>query len=549
MRATPRSRWVTGVAGLAVVALALTACGSSKKDEGANPTPGDSASPTDQAKSGGVITVNASEPQNPLVPTNTNEVGGGNVLDTLFKGLVDYDAKGNVRNQVAESIESSDGQTYTVKLKKDWTFTNGEAITSKSFVDAWNYGANSKNAQLNAWWFEPIEGSDALAADPPTADTMSGLKIVDDYTFTIKLTSPQATFPLQLGYTVWMPLPSEAYADMAKFGEHPIGNGPYMLDSWAHNETIKVKKNPDFKGDPQAKNDGITFKIYQSQDAAYADLLAGNLDVLTAVPPSAFATYKADLGDRAINVPAGIFQAVAFPLYQPEWKGDKGVKVRHAISMAIDRKTITDTIFQGTRTPATDFSSPVVNGWDDSICGELCTFQPDKAKALLAEAGGFTGTLGIAYNADGGHKEWVDAVCNSIFNTLGIKCEGNAYPDFKSLRKDVTGGTMKTAFRAGWQMDYPGLDNFLGPLYSTAAGANDSRYDNPAFEDLLKKGNSASSAADAIKAYQDAERLLVKDMPSIPLWNSNATGGFGQGVKGMAFDVFSVPVWVDITKG
>jgi oligopeptide transport system substrate-binding protein len=553
MSAVPRARWL---AGLAAIALVAAACSSGGKNDSENsPTPGASDTGT---KSGGVISVNASEPQNPLVPSNTNEVGGGNVLDTLFKGLVDYDPKGNVRNQVAESIESSDGQHYTVKLKQDWKFTNGEPVIADNFIDAWNYGAYEPNAQLNSWWYEPIAGyEDLQCADhnaddsckgEPKAKEMSGLKKVDDYTFTIELTAPQATFPLQLGYVTWAPLPKVAFEDMAKFGENPIGNGPYKLDSWEHNVQIKVVKNPDFKGDPAAKNDGVIFKIYQSQDAAYADLLAGNLDVLTAIPSSAFATFESELGDRAINQPAGIFQSFTFPLYQKEWQGENGKKLRHALSMAIDRESITKAIFQGTRSPAKDFSSPVVNGFDENICGELCTYQPEKAKALLTEAGGFKGTLGIAYNADGGHKEWVDAVCNSITNTLGVKCEGKAYPDFKSLRADVTAGKMTTAFRTGWQMDYPGLDNFLGPLYSAAAGANDARYNNPAFEDLLKKGNTASSPEEAIKFFQDAEKILAEDMPAVPLWNSNATGGYAKGVNGVEFDVFSVPVFSQITK-
>ncbi len=266
MRATPRSRWVTGVAGLAVVALALTACGSSKKDEGDTPTPGDSASPTDQAKSGGIISVNASEPQNPLVPTNTNEVGGGNVLDTLFKGLVDYDPEGQHPQRRWPSRSSPrtvrTGRSSSRRTRPSPTV---EAITSKSFVDAWNYGANSKNAQLNAWFFEPIEGSDALAADPPTADGHErpqdrGRLHVHHQADLAAVHVPAAA---RL-HRVRCRCPASAYADMAKFGEKPIGNGPYMMDSWAHNESIKVKTNPDFKGDPQAKNDGIDFKIYQT---------------------------------------------------------------------------------------------------------------------------------------------------------------------------------------------------------------------------------------------------------------------------------------------
>jgi len=540
-----RARWVTAAAGAASLALVLSACGGTTTPT-TTPTAG-------AGGGGGTIIAYGSEPQNPLLPANTNETGGGRIMKLLFEGLISYDAQGKPVNQVAKSIDSTDGQNYTIKLAPGWKFTNGEAVNAKSFVDAWNYGALIDNAQLNAYFFEPIEGYTDVHPDAEgakaTAKTMKGLAVVDDSTFTVKLKVPQASFPLRLGYTAFYPMPQSAYKDMKAQGENPVGNGSYMLDGkWNHNVNIKVKKNPDYKGTMVAKNAGVDVKVYTDAGAGYIDLLANNLDVIDTIPANALANFKTDLGDRAINQPAGVFQAFDLPLYQPEWKGDNAKKVRQAISMAIDRKTITAKIFQGTRTPANDFSSPVVAGYDPSICGEICVFDAAKAKAKLAEAGGFTGKLEIAYNADGPHKSWVDAVCNSIKNTLAIDCSGKSYPDFKSLRDPITKGVMKTGFRAGWQMDYPALENFLAPLYAKGAGSNDSHYDNPAFDALLKKGDTAKTLDESIGFFQDAERLLVADMPSIPLWYSNTTGGYSEKVSNVKFDVFGVPIYTNITK-
>jgi oligopeptide transport system substrate-binding protein len=540
---TVRARWATGIAGAACLALVLSACGGSSTKTAATPA----------ANSGAIITAYGSEPQNPLLPANTNETGGGRIMKLLFEGLISYDAAGKPVNQVAESINTTDAQNYTIKLKPGWKFTNGEPVNAKSFVDAWNYGALIDNAQLNAYFFEPIDGYKEVHPDAEgakaTAKTMKGLKVVDDSTFTVKLASPQASFPLRLGYTAFYPMPQSAYKDIKAQGENPVGNGSYMLDGkWVHNVNIKVKKNPDYKGTMVAKNGGVDVKVYTDPNAGYTDLQANNLDVLDSIPDNALATFKTDLGTRAINQPAGVFQSFSFPLYQPEWKTANSAKVRQAISMAIDRKTITDKIFNGTRTPATDFSSPVVQGWSKDICGEFCTFDAAKAKALLAAAGGYTGKLEIAYNADGGHKAWVDATCNSITNTLGISCTGKSYPDFKSLRDPITKGTMKNAFRTGWQMDYPALENFLAPIYAKGAGSNDSHYDNPAFDAMLKKGDTAKTLDESIKFFQDAEKILVTDMPSIPLWNSNTTGGYSEKVKNVKFDVFGVPIYTEITK-
>ena len=543
---TVRARWATVIAGTATLALVLSACGGTTADK---PAAGSSGG----GGGGGIILAAGTEPQNPLLPANTNEVGGGLIMKLLFEGLVSYDSAGKPVNQVAESIDTKDAQTYTIKLKPGWTFTNGEALNAKSFVDAWNFGALIDNAQLNSYFFEPIEGYKDVHPDAdgakPTAKTMKGLAVVDDSTFTVKLTSPQSSFPLRLGYTAFYPLPQAAYKDIKAFGEAPIGNGSYMLNGkWEHNVSIKVKKNPGYKGTLVAKNAGVDVKVYTDQGSAYTDLLANNVDVIVAIPDNALANFKDDLGDRAINQPAGIFQSFAFPLYQPQWKTANAAKIRQAISMAVDRAQITKTIFQGTRTPATDFSSPVVQGYSKDICGEFCVFDAAKAKAKLAEAGGFTGKLEIAYNADGGHKAWVDATCNSIKNTLAIDCAGKSYPDFKSLRDPITKGTMKTAFRTGWQMDYPALENFLAPIYAKGAGSNDAHYDNPKFDALLKQADQAKSPEESIKLFQDAEKILVADMPVVPLWNSNATGGYSKNVANVKFDVFSVPIFTEITR-
>src|SRR5690606_27093485 len=126
-----------------------------------------------------------------------------------------------------------------------------------------------------------------------------------------------------------------------------------------------------------------------------------------AVRDSAFANFESDLGDRAVNQPAAIFQSFTIPERLEHFSGEEGNLRRQAISMAINRKEITDVIFQGTRTPASDFTSPVIDGWTDSLEGsEVLDFNEEKAKELWAEAdkiSPWSGTFQIAYNADGGH--------------------------------------------------------------------------------------------------------------------------------------------------
>jgi len=124
---------------VAIAALALTGCGAGG---GGNNSASQSAGDPNK-----VITAYNGEPQNPLLPANTNETSGGHVVELLFEGLRSYDASGKAVNAVAESVESPDAQNWTIKVKKGQKFTNGEVITAKTFVDSWNFAANSKNLQ------------------------------------------------------------------------------------------------------------------------------------------------------------------------------------------------------------------------------------------------------------------------------------------------------------------------------------------------------------------------------------------------------------------
>ena len=416
-----RTSKALGVA--AIIALAATGCGGG----------GSNDSGTSAGDPNKVIIADGSEPQRPLMPADINEVGGGKIATLIFSGLVSYDPSGKPVNELAESIEAPDAQNFTIKIKKDQKFTNGDTITAKTFVDSWNYGAAAKNAQLSATFFESIKGYDETSAEGSTVETMSGLKVVDDTTFTVELKQPESDWPLRLGYTAFMPVPAAALADPKTYGEKPVGNGPYKMaeNGWQHNVQIQLVPNPEYNGPRKAKNGGVTFKIFQNDDAAYQDLLSNNLDILQVVPTSALKNFKTDLPDRYIEKPYAGNQTIAIPEYLPEWSGEAGKLRRQAISMAINRDEITKVIFSGGRQPAKDFTAPVLDGFSDSIPGsDNLKFNADKAKELWAKADSMqkwdpNTVFTVAYNADkGGHKAWVEALTNQLKNNLGIKAEG-----------------------------------------------------------------------------------------------------------------------------
>jgi oligopeptide transport system substrate-binding protein len=531
-----------GVAAIALAAagaLTLSGCtsGSPESNEGAG-------------SSTAIVTTNGNEPQNPLIPTNTNEVGGGKILDSIFAGLIYYDADGAPVNDMAESIETDDAQNYTIKIKPDQKFTNGEPVTANSFVDAWNYGALLSNEQLSSYFFESIEG---FSYDEDSE--LTGLEVVDDLTFTVALNQPESDFPLRLGYSAFYPLPESAFEDMAAFGESPIGNGPYMLDgedAWQHNEKIDLVVNPDYEGPRQPANGGLSIIFYATQEAAYADLQGGNLDVLDAIPAGALGTYEDEFADRSVNQAAAIFQSFTIPERLAHFAGEEGKLRRAAISKAINREEITDVIFSGTRTPAHDFTSPVIDGYSEDIPGsDVLEFDATAAQELWAQADAispWTGTFQLAYNADGGHQAWVDAVMNQLKNNLGIDASGAPYPTFAELRTAITDRTIQTSARSGWQADYPALFNFLGPIYGTGAGSNDGDYSNPEFDALLEEGLAETDLDAANEKFQQAQEILFQDLPAIPLWYATVNGAWSETVDNVQYGWNSVPLYFEVTK-
>jgi oligopeptide transport system substrate-binding protein len=564
---TPRSRWFTSLAILAAGSLALSACSSDSTNEPTTSTP--SSTSGSEAASGattGIVTMHASEPQNPLIPTNTTETGGSRPLELLFSGLVYYDAEGVTQNEVAESITTTDGQTYDIKIQPNWKFTNGEAVTASSFVDAWNYGALVTNAQLNSSWFADIEGYDEVSAcgatDPesgactepaPTAETMSGLTVVSDTEFTVKLSSPQPDFPLRLGYEAFVPMAPAALADMEAAGQAPIGNGPYKFVSWEPSAKISIVANPDYKGPRTAMNGGVDFMFYASAESAYTDLLADNLDVIETIPPNSLTSYEADLGDRAHKQAYAGTTTMAIPVTLEHFGMDEEGRLRRAaISRAIDREGIIAAIYNNTREPAKDFAAPSLPGYSDSLEGsEVLEFDEQAAKDLWAQANEispWSGTFKFAYNADGAHQEWSEAVVNSIKNTLQIDAEPLPVATFADFRTQVTGGTIGAASRHGWFADYPSIYNMLQPLFGTGAGSNDSKYTNPEFDALLLQGLQADSEDEALKLFQQAEEILLKDLPDVPLWYSTVLGGNSTKVSNLRFDWHGEPVLNEVLK-
>jgi oligopeptide transport system substrate-binding protein len=526
------SKRASAVALGAAFALVAAGCSSGNTDDPA-------AGNTD-----GAITIDGTQPEVPLVPANTTETGGGAIIDYLWTGLVSYPSDGGKPvNALAESIDTTDSKVYTVKIKKGTKFHDGTEVKAKNFVDAWNWAAYSPNGAQNSSFFSDIQGfSEVQSEDPdgvdgpkkapePKAKTMTGLEVVDDQTFKVTLNAPFSIFPTKLGYSAFVPLPDAFFTSTPEaFGKKPIGNGPVKFVSWQDDVEIKLTRFDDYTlADKVTKIKDVNIKLYQDAQGAYNDLLAGSLDFQQQIPTSALAgdKWKTDLGDRAMASTNPTTALIAFPMYDKRFAS---ADLRKAVSLAINRVELNDKIFSGTRKPATSWANPLTPGSTEGNC-TACSFNADEAKALLAKAGGFQGEMVFYYNADASHKEWMEAVAQSVKNTLGIDARAEGIPTFAQFRQAVNAHAMKGPYRAAWQQDYPSVENWVGPLYVTGGSSNDGLYSNPQVDALYKEGTAAANEDGAYAKFGEAVALVDKDVPAMPIYFYTQQSGHSERLK------------------
>ena len=536
-------------AGIAA-AMMLSACGGSDEPSGDGGT---------AAEGGGEFSIYIGEPENALVPGNTTESEGSQVVDALWTGLVQYGDDASVQyTGVAESIESEDATVWTVKLKDGWTFHDGTPVNAGSFVKAWNYTALSTNAQGGSYFMDKIQGYDDLQAEtddagnvvtPPAAEEMSGLEVVDETTFTVTLSAPFAQFPVTVGYTAFYPLPESFFEDPEAAGKLPVGNGPFKADEeFVPGQGFTVSRYEDYAGDEPAKADAVNFTVYTDVNTAYTDTQGGNLDILNNIPPDAIATAEGEFGDRYGETPSSSFTYMAFPTYDPRF-ADK--RVRQAFSMAIDRQAITDAIFEGTRVPAMSVIAPVVDGYREGSC-EYCTLDVDRANDLLDEAGfDRSQPLDLWFNAGAGHDAWMEAVGNQLRENLGVEFVLQGSLDFAQYLPLGESKGFTGPFRYGWSFDYPAAESYLTPLFTPQSfppiGSNYPFYENQEVVDLIAQGDKAATEEEAIELYQQAEDIIAEDMPMAPLFFTQIQTVHTEHVDNVRIDLFQRPVWSEIT--
>lgn len=533
--------------------LVLGGCGGS----------GDPGQATDQSLDNTIISVYGCEPSRPLIPSDTVDECGGQLVNAMFSRLVRFDSKGRPQNDLADEITHNDRMTrYTVRLVDGRSFSDGSPITSRSFTRAWSWAASAANRQAGARFFSNIKGyGDLQKSDTPKDARLSGLKVIDDLTFTVDLTKPSATFPIQVGMPAFAPLPHSFYKDPRAFGSRPVTSGPYRFAAWHHQKVVKIRRSATYTGNAGARNGGIDFRIYPEAASALADVQAGHLDVITTIPASARTSFVSDPGLQSYNKAGSSLELLTIPAGVEHFGQDREGRLRRqAISMAIDRRSLIEKTLDNLAQQPSDFTTPAIPGWSEDLKGEdHLRYRAEQARTTWSQADAISRwpqdrPLTLVHAAQGGNEAFYKGMARSIQATLGIRVEARSAPataDPQTGPGQAQGG-QAAFFSTLVSPDYPSPEAYLNQEFvSSPSGSGDQgtpAYDAPGFRDLLHRAARAQGVDEANRLYQKAEETLLEDLPAIPLYTLNNIGAGSRKVQGLVPGWNGWPSFCDLYK-
>ena len=518
------------VAGVGAAAMGLAACGGSKS--GSTATSG-SASSAAGSSTGSVNTAGFTVQYGPnpetLDPALNSAVDGANTIITIFEPLLLINENNEVIGGQAESWEASeDGLTWTFTMRDGLKWSDGTDLNAKDFEYSFKRMANPDTAAPYAeTCLGMIDGFDAAQAGD--VDALNVKASDDGKTLTIVLSYPCSYFDKMAAFASMSPVQQatvEANGDSwCTAAETFVSNGPYMITEWTPSERIVLSKNPNYVGgwdSSKIVSDSITVLLLEDSSAAFAAYNSGEAVLIKDVPTDEIPslTKAEDGGDFYVDTILGTYY-VSLNLQHDAFKD---AKVRKALSLAIDRDYVANTIMQGTYSTADSIVGPGIvdeNGYFHDN-GNAPYISADyeanlaEAKKLLEEAGYPNGegypTIEYSTNDSGYHvplAEYLQQVWGDLGITLTIsKMEWSA---FTAARR---AGEYDVA-RNGWVMDYNDPSNMLD-LFCTSNGNNDGKYSNPEFDAAIDASRVADSAEHFAQLHK-AEDILMEDMGCIPV--------------------------------
>ena len=534
-----KMRNIAAAAMAGALAVSLAACGSSASTGAANAT-GEAADAAEAGSNG--FTVQLGPNPETLDPALNAAVDGGNTLITIEEPLLIIDENNEVQPGQAESYEvSDDGLTWTFHMRDGLKWSDGSDLTAADFEYSFKRLASPDTA---APYAETVVGmidgyqgaignpdEDGNTTTDPDWDALNVHASEDGKTLTVQLSYPCSYFDKLASFVATSPVQQatvEANGDAwCTEPDTYVCNGPYMITEWTPSERIVLSKNPYYVGgwdSSKIVSDTITLLLLEDSSASYAAYNSGEAQLVKDVPTDEIPslTRAEDGGDFYLDEIMGTYYISLNDQEEPF----TDVRVRKALSLAIDRDYVANTIMQGIYTPATALVGPGIvdeNGYfmdnangGEPYIGDDYAANLEEAKSLLAEAGypdgeGFP-TITYSANDSGYHipvAEYLQQAWGELGITMNIdKVEWSSFiPMRRAGDYDIS--------RNGWSMDYNDPSNML-ELFTTNNGNNDGKYANPEFDQVIEDSRVADKTTHFEKLHE-AEDILMNDAACIPV--------------------------------
>ncbi len=480
---------------------------------------------SESAKGPQVLRVNLAGEPDTIDPNKASWADQISVAGLCFEGLLGFNKDLTLKPVVAKEIPttgnggiSEDGKTYVFVLRSDVTWSDGQQVTAADFEFAIKRMLNPETAAEYASFYYNIVGAEAYNSGTGTEDLV-GVNALDDASLEIRLIDVQPTF-LQL-MAMWPTWPTREdivtqYGAQWTEPPHYIGNGPFVLTEWAHQDHLTFVPNENYWG-TKPKLDQITYLMITDQNAELAAYKNDELD-MSRVPTGSEKTIMNDsvLGKETIRYFDLTTFAFQFNVSKAPFDNQL---VRKAIATAIDRQAFIDNVRSGIGKPATSWIPPGMPGYDASLGSEY-EFDATTAQQLLSDAGYPNGqglpAIKFTYANTAGNTLIAQFLQGQMKDNLNISItldpmESSAFTEFVNSEQHQWAWF-------GWGADYPDPENWLPGVFKTGAGNNHTAYSSAGFDALCDKAAVELDNTKRLADYADAQDVLIDDLPIVPMF-------------------------------
>jgi oligopeptide transport system substrate-binding protein len=517
------AKFVAFASTVTIMATLVTGCATNSKTTGQ----------TGNLAANQVVKYNLGTDPKTVDPALNDAVDGATVICNAFEGLMRLDAKDKPVYGVAEKYEiSKDQMTYTFHLRKDAKWSDGVAVKASDFEYAWKRALNPDVASPYAYQLYYLKGGEAYNEGKGTADAV-GVKATDDSTLVVTLENPTSYFISLMAFPTYAPVRKDVVEahpkDWAIKPETYVCNGPFKMKSWVSKDTLTFVKNDQYWDAKRIKLSEIDYRLLDDETAYTNAFKSGEIDFIESPPQEETQQMLAD-GTAKLYPYLGTYY-IEFNVVPEQGKLSteaqkalKDVKVRTALSLAIDRTSLIKNVTKANQLPAVAFVPP---GIPDPSTGKdfrqksyySKTADITQAKKLLSDAGypdgkGFP-KLEYLYNTSAGHQNIAQAIQDMWKTNLGIDVtlKNQEWAVFQTTRQDHNFAIA----RAGWIADYTDPMTFLD-MFTTGNGNNDPGYSNADYDKAITSAKKEANAKTRMTEMHKAEDILMADMPIIPLY-------------------------------